>query len=653
LRDPRPGAALMENQGKRLLLAVALALGVMLIWQKFLTPKSDEPKPAATAGSGSALVVPASTVGVSTAPTPAVAAPDTQAELPRAAEEKIVLPFPKKFDVTFSSWTGGPVSWKLADSRYERDQTKGELLPALPEDPKAKNVELQPIPMTGAFQVNFANSTYVLPKNTTWKGTKLSDTEVVYSASTPNLDVEKKFTVMPSTYLVRMNVTAKFKVPAGQVAEESLAISVFAFQDPDKIKEGASQQLPRAWMSSTLRDGKILHTPISSLFKAPRQEAKITWTGFEHPYLLAAYAPKPDAMKPIEKRTFAVAEPRGLMRTDLLYPKQMIKSDSQPISEEVVAYLGPKSYHALEAADAAAGYPTGFTHTIDLGWFSFIGKPLLWLLNKFFSFLGNWGLAIILLTFLVKAATLYWTTKSMRSMKAMAALAPQMKHLQGKYKGDNQRLQAESMALYKTHGVSPIAGCLPIFLQMPIWLALYRMLSSAGELYQQPFIPGWINDLTATDPYHILPFILLVTMFGQARLTPATGDSRQQKFLQYGMPLMFGVMAFFFPAGLTLYIFTNTVLSAFHSIYMNRYDKKTIAMTDKIKAAVEASMAKDNPPDKKSGAKGAATKTAKPVIDVDAVETGSDDEDESEETPATAGAPGPARPRNKRKKRRR
>jgi len=124
-----------------------------------------------------------------------------------------------------------------------------------------------------------------------------------------------------------------------------------------------------------------------------------------------------------------------------------------------------------------------------------------------------------------------------------------MKVLQEKYKDDKQRQQVETMALYKTHGVNPIAGCLPILLQMPIWLALYRMLSSAGELYQQPFIGGWIDDLTSTDPFYILPFILVITMFAQARLTPATGDSMQQKMMQYGMPLMFGVMSFFFPAG--------------------------------------------------------------------------------------------------------
>jgi YidC/Oxa1 family membrane protein insertase len=128
---------------------------------------------------------------------------------------------------------------------------------------------------------------------------------------------------------------------------------------------------------------------------------------------------------------------------------------------------------------------------------------------------------------------------------------------------------------------------------MPIWLALYRMLSSTGELYNQAFIPGWIDDLTNSDPFHVLPIVLMVTMFFQARLTPmgpATDPTQkmQQRMMQYGMPLMFGVMSFFFPAGLTLYIFTNTILSAVHSIYMNKFDKKSIELAAKIKAAQAA-----------------------------------------------------------------
>jgi YidC/Oxa1 family membrane protein insertase len=332
------------------------------------------------------------------------------------------------------------------------------------------------------------------------------------------------------------------------------------------------------------------------------------------------------------------------------------------VVHEVVGYLGPKNYRELERADTAAGFSTGFTDTIDFGWFGVIGRPLLWLLLKFYAVVGNWGIAIIMLTFLVKLATLYWTTKSMRSMKAMAALAPQMKLLQEKYKDDRQRLQVETMALYKQHNVNPIAGCLPILLQMPIWIALYRMLSSAGELYQAPFIPGWIDDLTNTDPFYILPIVLVVTMFVQARLQPATGDSRQQKFLQYGMPLMFGVMSFFFPSGLTIYIFTNTVLSALHSIYMNRYDKKSLELVAQMKKNAEAAAAaKAAPAAGKGGgaAKGSAKngKPAKPVIDVTATEAAADEGD-GDESPAAGASPATpsraqaARPKRNKKRRR-
>jgi YidC/Oxa1 family membrane protein insertase len=202
------------------------------------------------------------------------------------------------------------------------------------------------------------------------------------------------------------------------------------------------------------------------------------------------------------------------------------------------------------------------------------------------------------------------------------------------YKNDRQRIQVETMALYKQHNVNPLAGCLPILLQMPIWLALYRMLSSAGELYQEAFIPGWIDDLTNTDPYHILPIILVVTMFLQARMTPQTGDSRQQKFLVYGMPLMFGVMSFFFPAGLTLYIFTNTLLSALHSLYMNKYDKKSLEIAAQLKKNAEAAKAAE--------AK-ATDKAKKPVVDATSVEKTDESEDRAEATSPTS----PARPRPK------
>ena len=615
----------MENQGKRLLLAVGLALAVMMVFQLIWKPKEEDKKKAAGSGSGSQVL----TGNKATAPKIA-----TTPEAPRGPEEKIVLEFPH-VKATFSSYGGALVSWQLTDAKYKKDgslQHTGELLPNRAG--------------TGAFFVDFSRSDIQLPVNVEWKGTQVSPTQVKYTLTEKPFTIEKEFTVEPSAYAVRMIVKITLDLPAGQVVRQSLAVSSFARQDPKADLEGGRQIEARAWSSASLsQGGEHAGSSIKDVMGQPTYTKNVLWSGFEHPYMMQAYAPHKQPNEEVSKWAYAIGDD-GLMRSDLVFPEQVLKAGDAPIQREVVAYLGPKSYKSLEAAQTFAKYSTGFPDTIDFGWFGVIGKPLMWLLLKFQAFVGNWAIAIMMLTFLVKAATLYWTTKSMRSMKAMAALAPQMKALQEKYKDDKQRLQAETMALYKQHNVNPIAGCLPIFLQMPIWIALYRMLSNAGELYQEPFIGGWIDDLTATDPYHVLPIILVVTMFLQARMTPATGDSRQQKFLQYGMPLMFGVMSFFFPSGLTVYIFTNTVLSALHSIYMNRFDKKSLALVAQMKKQQEEQAA--------AAAKIAAGKSpskAKPVIDTTATED-SDDETEAPAKPGTVANRPAGGPRKKKKKKR-
>ncbi|MBS1119777.1 MAG: rane protein insertase, YidC/Oxa1 family [Deltaproteobacteria bacterium] len=623
----------MEGQGKRLLLAVALALGVMLVWNMVFPPKEEPKPPAPTIGSNGVVVAPVaakSRVGVTGTPSSAEQQPAPKCEPANLLE----LAYPKKFTARFCSHGGALVSWQLADPRFQKDQTKGDLMAGLPG--------------TGAFYVGFwqPSSHYLVDgAHQEWKGARLSDTQVRYTYESNGIKLEKLFTIDPDAFIVKMDLKME-----GAEGTQQLVLTSFAFDDPKAIQEGSSRIEARVWSSSTMKDGEIVHTPLKELkdgengIEKPRFEQNITWTGFEHPYLLAAYAPKHAGTESFEKHTYPVT-PYGLMRTDIVFPAQQLKPGA-PATRELVAYLGPKNYNNLDQADEAAGFETGFKKTIDLGWFAFIGRPLLWLLLKFQSVVGNWGIAIILLTFLVKGLTLYWTTKSMRSMKSMAALAPQLKVLQEKYKDDKPRIQAETMALYKQHNVNPIAGCLPILLQMPVWIALYRMLSSAGELYQQPFIPGWIDDLTMTDPYHVLPVVLVATMFVQARLTPATGDSRQQKFLQYGMPLMFGVMSFFFPAGLTLYIFTNTCLSALHSIYMNKYDKKSLEIAARMKKNAEEAAAKTAGGDKKKD-----EKPAKKVIDAESTER-SDKSDDESEAPSAPNRPAQNRPRKKKNRRR-
>ena len=561
----------MQDQGKRLIMAVALMLGVLYAWQA-LFAKKQEPAKKPTAGSAAPAAQPTGPVPV---PDQVATTPEAQAQ-PRGPEQKIQLKFPKVV-IEFSSYGGVISSWQLTDPRYKNDPTKGELVPTKY--------------MTGELGVGFSkDSTYKLPKQSEWTGKQTSPTQVVYTIKTDHLQVTKTFDVSPETYTVRSTIDVK---PVGD-AHQRLVVTAYGYQNAKTDETGSARIAPRVWQSATDRNGTTVSTSVTSLLDrkegGPRYEKDFRWTGFEHPYLLMGFAPKVAPGGSIEKHTFADGGD-GLMRTEIVFP-----GTAGPSQYEVVGYLGPKSWAHLTAADTAAGFATGFRDVLDFGWFGFIGKPLLWLLLKFQSLLGNWGLAIVLLTILVKLVTLPFVTKSMRSMKTMSLLAPQLKELNKKYAGDKQRLQLETMALYKQYGVNPLTGCLPMFLQMPIWIALYRMLSNAGELYQQTFIPGWINDLTAADPYYILPVILCIAMFFQARLTPASPDpsqKTQQQLMKYGMPLGFGVMSFFFPSGLTLYIFTNTLLTAVQSIWLNKYDPKTKAIAEQFQAKQDELAAKD------------------------------------------------------------
>lgn len=560
----------MQDQGKRLLLAVGLALVVMVGWNYLFSPPPSKPPPPGSPAAKVQAPQPArSSVGVRldgsvmTPPAPA------------AEVRTLSLTFPM-FEVTFSERDAALTSWRLTGHKYSHDPSRGE--------------------MVGAGQslllVNFARSSQTIPAGALWKGEQLSPTQVRYEYRSDALTVTKTFTVHPESYLVELSVETTAHGTAD--LQQRLAITSFGFQDPKiEVKDSAGSEHPRVFLSSTMAQGELMATTYKSIVSAPRQVNGLQWTGFDHPYLLIAMAPDPKAGA-AEKLTTATST-AGVVQTDVLFPMVAMRPGQAAVRHHLVTYIGPKYYDSLEAADKIAGYSTGFKDTVDLGWFRIIGRPLLSLLQFFFGLVGNWGLAIVLLTVLVKAATLYWTTKSMRSMKAMAALGPKMKDLQAKYKDDRAKLQQETMALYKHNGVNPLAGCLPIFLQMPIWIALYRMLSSASELYLQPFIPGWIEDLTARDPFYILPVVVTATMFLQTKLQPATGDSMQQKIMLYGMPLMFGIMGLVFPAGLTLYMFTNTVLSALHSVYMNKFDKPSLALAAKLKGATTPDEAEAKP----------------------------------------------------------
>lgn len=217
-------------------------------------------------------------------------------------------------------------------------------------------------------------------------------------------------------------------------------------------------------------------------------------------------------------------------------------------------YAGPRSIDVLQNIDPA------MAALINFGWLSVIGKPLLWVMKWFFSIVGNWGLAIILLTVMVRFIVLPFNLLSVRSMRAMQKIQPLMKEVRERYKDDPMAQQRETMALMKEHKANPLGGCLPMLVQIPVFFALYRVISVSVELYQAPFA-GWIHDLSSHDPFYVLPVLMGLTMFVQSKMTPTAMDPAQAKVMQY-LPLVFTVFMLQLPAGLTLYM----VISALFGI---------------------------------------------------------------------------------------
>lgn len=232
-------------------------------------------------------------------------------------------------------------------------------------------------------------------------------------------------------------------------------------------------------------------------------------------------------------------------------------------------YVGPKNVEALKNIDPTLG------EAVQLGFFGFFGKILLWILHFFQGFVGNWGLAIICMTVSVKLAFFPLTQMSFKSSQAMQELQPEVKLLKEKLKDTPEELNKEMMKLWKENGVNPLGGCLPTLIQFPVWIALYQVLLTSVDLYHTKFL--YMKDLSSVDPYCVLPLIVVALMLVQQQMMPTGNmDPTQAKMMKL-MPLMFGFFFFTFPAGLVVYIFVNMVLTILQQWIIKRNFKKPAA----------------------------------------------------------------------------
>jgi len=216
-------------------------------------------------------------------------------------------------------------------------------------------------------------------------------------------------------------------------------------------------------------------------------------------------------------------------------------------------YAGPKVQERLKAVSP------NLERTVDYGWLWFLAEPLFWLLTKIYGFIGNWGFSIIVLTMLIKLAFFHLSATSYKSMARMRKLQPRVMDLRDRFAGDKAKLNQAMMELYKKEKINPLGGCLPILVQIPVFISLYWVLLESVSLRQAPFI-FWIHDLSLHDPYFVLPLLMGITMFAQQKLNPAPPDPMQARIMM-ALPFVFTFLFLFFPSGLVLYWFVNNLLS--------------------------------------------------------------------------------------------
>lgn len=525
---------------KRALLAIALSAGILLAWQVFFVPKEPPPPPAEQQtrapappprplprANGSPMVkAPSPLPLLSKRPLPEIALREVAVETPRLR-------------VSLSNEGVQVRAWEV----------KFRGARALVPDPASPSPLKLLVRREGAADPTLGRFSVDPP------GLRLDERrpsgEVRFAATDPyGLKVTQTFRFTAQEYGVGVTLRAENLNPVPQQVELGLLWQVSA----KPVENTAGEKFQRALLWS---GGKLSREGFATLPGKTTADAQGGWVGVENDYYMAVFLPRTPGVQLLREK-----EGEQTVRVGLVFPAGSLGS-GQARELSALLYAGPKEYDRLRAIEP------GLENAVDFGAYVWwLSIPLLWFMNFLYTYLGNYGLAIIGITILVKILFYPLTHKSMSSMKAMQALQPQINALRNRYKDDRQRLNQETMALYKKHKVNPMGGCLPIVIQIPVFFALYTTFSVAVELQGAPLFL-WIRDLSKADPYYVLPILMGASMFIQQKMTPTVGDPRQAKMMLL-MPVVFTYFFLNLPTGLVLYWLINNVLSIGQQYYMDR-----------------------------------------------------------------------------------
>jgi len=558
---------------KRTILAIVLSIVVLLGYQMFFAQKPPAPPQQAAA--------PTEQTQKAAEPAKEAAIKQTPAQKTATAKEAVAKTVAAPKDITvetalytavFSTKGGALKSFQIKGYQQECTECAEDIYPKIKKmilggteplpSKKAGLVELVHVKdgMPYPLAITFPESSIDIAPDSVYEtsATKLDlmntkeKQQLVFSQNFDDkIKVEKIFTFNTETYTINLDVKVHNLTDA--TVNQIPRLSWQQYADPAWEEDSYGHDGPVASVAKSIE-----RQTIKELDKEKIYGPNILWGGYESKYFIASFIPGNPSLTSITMNR----NTGNMVSVSIKGQKELIPG-GQNSNFNYTLYLGPKQYDLLKTQNV------GLEDSVDFGsWLKWLAMPLLLVVNFIHNYVTNYGIAIILLTLLIKI--IFWPlgNLSYRSMKSMQDLQPKIAALKEKHKGDQAKLNQETMALYRTHKVNPFSGCLPMLIQIPIFFGLYKALLYSIELRHSPFF-WWIQDLSAKDPYYITPIIMGATQFIQQKMTPTMGDPMQAKIMLF-MPVVFTFFFLNFPSGLVIYWLFNNIFSIGQQYYINK-----------------------------------------------------------------------------------
>ena len=532
---------------KRAFIAVGLSIAVFYLFSMLFSPDKTKVVPSTPQSVSSAATVQAPTGQQPSVPQTAV--PIAGQSLPSSAPQKDITVDTELYTAVFSTRGASLKSLTLKNYREENTAAAKKVTLGTDADPNLLSFS------TRATGFNLLDSTMFTPDSDAMKIDKNSTRQLTFNyISGQGYTVRKVYTFSSGAYGIKLE-TQVFNNSAAPLV--GAVQHVMTYPAEPKVKNNRFDTAGSYLFSdNSLQSNKIKDVATAT----KRYDKTIEWAGFADKYFLNAILAEKNSIASVELKKNSA----GFFESVVSSPQFTI-NPGQSATTSHRLFVGPKDIDVLKAQG------NSLVQSLDLGWFTVIAKPLLYSLKFFYRYVGNYGIAIIIITIILKAFFFPLTHKSYKSMKGMQKIQPEMTKLREKYKDDKDSMNKAVMELYREHKVNPMGGCLPMVVQIPVFFALYKSLMFSIELRHAPFYL-WVTDLADKDPYYVTPVIMGITMFVQQKMTPSQMDPMQQKMM-LALPVVFTFMFLSFPSGLVLYWLVNNVLTIGQQMYINKLVK--------------------------------------------------------------------------------